>query len=154
MLGFDTMRIQERQFLIKESKFYKDLVKDLSSDNDFSDILKREIVEMRFGVDQTRLFDGKYVQWGVLKVKSSPGQTQSDEVKNRQSQSTSEQKLSADNNELIEFLFVLNDIEVEFPHLNLERKTAFSIEQQREGQETTIQKLKQAYFVEAVETLG
>ena len=74
MLGFDTMRSQERQFLIKESKFYKDLVKDLSSDNSLSNV-KREIEEMRFGIDQTRLFDGKFVQWGVLKVKSSPDQT-------------------------------------------------------------------------------
>ena len=64
-LGFDSMKNQERQSMIKKSQFYMDLVKDLSSN---TRLRKLEIKEMRFGVDQTRLFDDKFVQWGILKV--------------------------------------------------------------------------------------
>ena len=64
-LGFDSMKNQERQSMIKKSQFYMDLVKDLSSNTRLE---KLEIKELKFGVDQTRLFDDKFVQWGILKV--------------------------------------------------------------------------------------
>ena len=64
-LGFDSMKNQERQSMIKKSQFYQDLVKDLSSNTRLE---KLEIKELKFGVDQTRLFDDKLVQWGILKV--------------------------------------------------------------------------------------
>ena len=64
-LGFDLMKNQERQSMIKKSQFYQDLVKDLSSNTRLE---KLEIKELKFGVDQTRLFDDKFVQWGILKV--------------------------------------------------------------------------------------
>ena len=64
-LGFDSMKNQERQSMIKKSQFYQDLVKDLSSNTRLE---KLEIKELKFGVDQTRLFDDKFVQWGILKV--------------------------------------------------------------------------------------
>ena len=51
--------------MIKKSQFYQDLVKDLSSNTRLE---KLEIKELKFGVDQTRLFDDKFVQWGILKV--------------------------------------------------------------------------------------
>ena len=63
-LGFDSMKNQERQSMIKKSQFYQDLVKDLSSNTRLE---KLEIKELKFGVDQTRLFDDKFVQWGILK---------------------------------------------------------------------------------------
>ena len=44
--------------MIKKSQFYMDLVKDLSSNTRLE---KLEIKELRFGVDQTRLFDLKKV---------------------------------------------------------------------------------------------
>ena len=64
-LGFDSMKNQERHSMIKKSQFYQDLVKYLSSNTRLE---KLEIKELRFGVDQARLFDDKFVQWGILKV--------------------------------------------------------------------------------------
>ena len=71
MLGFDTMTSQTRKNIILNSKFYSDLDKNLNSNNAFSDRGKATIKELKLGVDQSRLYNNEYVQWGILRVQSN-----------------------------------------------------------------------------------
>lgn len=64
------MTSHARESIIRESKFYKDLSDNLGSNNAFSEQGKFKIKEMRIGVDQTRLFNDEFVQWGVLTMES------------------------------------------------------------------------------------
>ena len=64
---------------------------------------------LNIGVDQTRLFNNEYVKWGVMRTKSSSDSAISSYAKD------------------LEFLFVIDDINLEFDRLKVTDSEARSI---------------------------
>ena len=105
------MTSKAREELLLDSSFYQDLNSNLNSNNAFSDQGKFGIEQLDVGVDQTRLFNDEFVQWGVMRVKSNQ---------------------DADNYK--DFLFVIDEITQEFASLNLQQVATNSIEETKERQ--------------------
>ena len=94
------MKAELRQQLLMDSKFYKDLSTNFAADTSLSDSGKFRIAEFKIGVDSARLFNGEYVTWGTMRLESV--------VKNYRQQ-----------NKDLDFMFVIDDINLEFSSLDL-----------------------------------
>ena len=104
-LSFDSMKAEQRQQLLMDSKFFKDLSTNFAADTSFSDSGKLLIDEFKIGADPARLFNGQYVQWGTMKLKSA-------EINYRKQ------------NKDLDFMFVIEDINLEFTSLDLNQLQA------------------------------
>ena len=92
-----------------DSKFFKDLSTNFAADTSFSDSGKLVIDEFEIGVDPARLFNGQYVQWGTMRLKSVDEINETDNAENNYQQQ----------NKDLDFMFVIQDINLEFTSLDL-----------------------------------
>ena len=113
------MSSKARQDIILESQFYSDLTQQLNDNNAFSDQGLFTIDYLNIGVDQTRLFNDEYVKWGVMRMKSSSDSINPSYKKD------------------LEFLFVIDDINLEFDRLKVTENAASSVEEIRNRKSET-----------------